>query len=81
MIDLFQYIGMAFVLGGQYLRITPSTLRKAFISTGIGSTLLLIYSALTIQLGFVILNIVSIVLAIKGFINWTKHFKKEKPNA
>jgi len=70
MIEVLQYIGTAFVLAGQTLRTEPLHIIKSFISNGIGSALLLMYSIPTAQYGFVLLNIVSIVLSIRGYINW-----------
>lgn len=76
MIVLFQYFGAAFVLLGQYFRTEPNTIIKSFIFSAIGSLSLLIYTILTSQYGFVVLNIVAIVLAVKGFIRWRVAMKE-----
>lgn len=74
MILLFQYFGAALVLLGQYYRTEPKTLLRSFIISAVGSTSLLIYTLATAQFGFVMLNVVAIVLAVKGFIRWRKEF-------
>jgi len=72
MIDILQYIGVIFVLSGQWYRSCPQSILRSFISTIIGSSCLFMYSFGTAQWGIIILNIVSIILAIRGYINWKK---------
>lgn len=71
--NLFEYIGSAFILSATVTRaLVPNRIVLSFIFSAIGSLLLAIYSYITGQYGFLLLNFTSIIMAGLGVHNWLR---------
>lgn len=72
---VLEYVGSAFCLLGTVHRSWPKFIRRSLIFGTVGGVLLLAYSLITAQYGFSVLNLVSILSNIKGYVAWGKEKK------
>ena len=75
---VFEYIGAFLIASGQIARIFPKYIIKSLVLSLIGSVVLLVYSSITGQYGFVVINLISIVSNSIAIVKWKEVNIKEK---